>query len=225
MPSTIQTTTYAHSDWTIQWNSYPEGALSVNIKITNAFYEHLNLRPVTQSEEDLTLFKRLFQNATVMEKYGNRQVKTDEQVSSLLKTWSCRWKQGDPFSAFTISTEKNGSFGVWNLGHGNAGGEAQPAVLLQEKFWGHKVAKDVGYAMLGYAYTTVEEGYTVEGAPLNTILVTASTDNTASNIGLINAGFTSKGQQTVDGVVKEVYTLSMDVLKKRFEGTVQKITP
>ncbi len=168
---------YESSDQTIKvtYNRTPDGALRVTIETARLF-----LRSVEHTEEDVTAYAGMTKKKNVMISYASGKTMSREEIEATIKNrWAKRWNDNDPFSGFAVFKKDTKEFiGHVAIGHGDDPGEAQLGFLFKKKHWNqHFATEAVGAITKVYAPTTLKEGYTVEGKPVDNITALASPTN------------------------------------------------
>lgn len=162
------------------------------------------------SDKIKDLFKVTFSDPTMMEKYEDGEVYTEQEYESMIPKMSFRYSHGHPFIAF-IATENNtdkvvGYHGMNSCfddkGHGISN-TAQVAYIFNKKLYPQKYVgyENTGALILGYAKELAENKVYVNqsfdkeiekyigGTVFTTLSATARTDNGASIAILKNLGF------------------------------------
>ncbi|HSW86165.1 MAG TPA: GNAT family N-acetyltransferase [Rhabdochlamydiaceae bacterium] len=144
--------------------------------------DRLHIRSVESSEKDYNSYAPLFGDKDVMQKFGTGETMTKEQIQERIdNVWAKRWLNQDPYSGFAIFKKNTDEFvGHITLGH-SAPGEAALAYLIKKHHWNNKYTTEAATAVVEYAPATVEEGYILDGKPLERIVATARTDNPYSS--------------------------------------------
>ncbi len=151
-------------------------ALSVTIDTKN-----LHMRTVVK--DDCDSYVKLFGDPDVMGKFATGETKTKEETESRIEgVWMKRWRQNDPYNGLAVFEKSTSDFvGHVVLGHGDRAGESQLAYLFLKNHWGKGFGSEAVSAVVkNYAPATIDEGYTLEGETLDTIVATARPDNLAS---------------------------------------------
>lgn len=161
-----------HSDITFHVDA--SDTLSVFIET-----DRLYLRSVSESEDDCDRYAALFGDAVVMEKYGSGTVDREKIVARIKNVWAKRWKEKDPYSGLAVFEKSTEEFlGHVVLGHGDAAGQSALAYLFRVNHWHKGFGKEAVAAVVqDYAPAMVQEGYLLDGEPLNEIDATARPDN------------------------------------------------
>jgi ribosomal-protein-alanine N-acetyltransferase len=175
--------------------------------------ERLLITSVESNEVEHNNYAALFGDKNVMEKYGTGQTKPKEEIQKRIDdVWVRRWKAGDPYSGLSVSKSDNDDFlGHIILGHGDRAGESELAYLFHQSAWGKGYGTEAVTAVVrGYAPATVQQGYTLNGEPLRTIVATARVDNPASCRILEKVGMHTICAKERYGALRYHYSVDLD---------------
>lgn len=162
----------------IQFFSDENCGLSVTIHT-----KRLHIRSVEATEAEYDRYARLFGDQDVMTKFATGETTTRDAIKEKIKSvWRERWDTHDPYSGLAVFKKGTEDFvGHVVLGHGDHPGEAELAGLWNTDFWRQGYGFEAATAIVQeYAPATVQEGYLLNGKPLQTIFATARVDNEAS---------------------------------------------
>jgi [ribosomal protein S5]-alanine N-acetyltransferase len=177
--------------------------------------DNLHIRSV--EEGDLDSYAALFGDKDVISKYATGQTKTREEMETRIKdTWVKRWHQKDPYAGLAVFKTATDEFlGHVILGHGDAAGQSELAYLFAKGHWHKGVGTEAVTAVVQeYAPATVEEGYILDGKPLEKITATARSDNPFSVKILTKLGMHKTGEEEKYGAVRQFFSIGLDELKK-----------
>ena len=177
--------------------------------------DKLHIRSV--EEGDLDSYAALFGDKVVISKYATGQTKTREEMETRIKdTWVKRWHQKDPYSGLAVFEKATDEFlGHVILGHGDEAGQSELAYLFMKDHWHKGVGTEAVTAVVHeYAPATVEEGYALDGKPLEKIMATARPDNLPSVKILTKLGMHKTGEEEKYGAVRHFFSIGLGELKK-----------
>lgn len=173
----------------------------------------LHIRSVQAA--DLDSYAALYADRDVMGKFADGSTKSREDIQKRIEnSWVKRWQTNDPYSGLAITTKATREFvGHIILGHGDVPGESEVAILTRKKFWNQGYGSEAMTALIRhYAPRTFQQGYLVEGKPLQLIRATSRPDNVASRKILKKIGFVHRETEEKYGAIRHHYTLAMDAL-------------
>ena len=172
----VHTSTY-HKNAEIHFLTNSQGALFVTIDT-----ERLHIRSIESTEEDLARLASLFGDENVMDKFFTGQPITPDETRGWVDDWTTRWRENNPYSAFAIFSKDTKDFlGMAVMGLSDTPGVSQLSYLFHPRYWNKGYASETAAALVTeYAPATVQQGYALEGKPLERIVATARVDNPAS---------------------------------------------
>ncbi len=170
--------------------------------------------PVEATEAHYADYFSLFNDPVVVERYLEGKPLSMESLQKRIDTvWAKRWtEEKDPFSAFKVLDKKTGAFiGHGVLGHGDRPGQAEGAGLLKRAHWGYGYGTELANVFLKvYVPALIQEGYTVEGKPLDQITATVRLDNPASKRIMEKLGLKMVEETELYGATR--YRFALDIL-------------
>lgn len=175
----------------------------------------LRMRSIEASPEEYARFITLFCNAQVMEKFGNGQPKTMEEVVSLVDKLAKRWRDQDPYSGFAVfkreaSSGQDTFMGYAVLGHGDDPGEASFALVESVENWNQGYGSEIAKALVqDYALANVEKGYKLEGYRVTKVTALSRLDNIGSHTVLTRAGMGVIGHKEEYMAMRNQYSLDL----------------
>jgi len=178
--------------------------------------DRLHIRSVEATEDEYDRYAALFGSKDVMEKFATGQTKTREEMQTRINdVWVKRWREHDPYSGLAIFRKDTKEFvGHVVLGHGDQPGEAELAGLGNQGFWEKGYGSEAATAIVQeYAPATVQEGYLLEGKPLEKIVATARPDNPASGRILEKIGMKFARAEEKHGAMRHHYAMYLNVLQ------------
>jgi RimJ/RimL family protein N-acetyltransferase len=148
---------------------------------------------VTDSNEDIEFYTKLFGDPEVMRDYATGETKDRAYVENRIRdSWNKRWKEEkSPYSGMiVIERQSSNPIGHIVMGHGDLPGVSEVAGLGLKEFWGRGYAKEALDALInGFAPKVIEKGYLLEGKPLEKVTATAKPTHEATVKLLQGAGF------------------------------------
>lgn len=185
-----------------------ENALTVNIDT-----ERLFMRSVQAKEFDYENYAALYKSPEVMEKFGTGCTIHREAIETSIKdVWAKRWHDNDPYSSLATFEKSTDRFiGHVMLGHGDKKpGEAGIFYLFKKEIWGKGYGSEaVSSVVQEYAPAIVQEGYQVNGKPLEAIKASARPDNIGSIRILEKVGMQSIGEEEIYGHMRKKFILTL----------------
>src|SRR3990167_1103777 len=160
-------------------------------------------------------YASLFGDPHVMEKFATGQIKTKEEITARINgVWVKRWRENDPYAGFAVFHQETDDFlGHIVLGHGTQAGESELAYLLKRPHWNKGYGTEAVRAVVReYAPATVQEGYTLEGKPLETITATVRPDNPASERILQKVGMHFVRAEEKQSALRHHYSIGLSEL-------------
>lgn len=198
-------------DSEINFFSNEEGALFVTIDT-----DRLHIRSVKATEAEYDRYAALFGSQDVMEKYATGQTKTRDEIRTRIEdVWVKRWCEHDPYAGLAVFIKDTGEFiGHVVLGHGDTAGESEIAYLFHKPHWGKRYGSEAVTAIVKeYASATVQEGYTLEGKPLEKIVATARPDNPAACRILEKVGMHFVSEEEKYGATRYHYSIDLSEIQ------------
>ncbi len=195
----------------ISFFSDDQAGLSVTIDT-----EHLHIRSIEATEDEYNRYADLFGNRDVMEKFATGQTKTREEIKTRINAvWVKRWHECDPYSGFAVFKKGTNEFlGHVVLGHGDRPGVTELAGLGYQSFWDKGYGSEAATAMVReYAPATVQEGYLLDGKPLERIIATARPDNPASGRILEKTGMQLVRKEEKYGAMRHHYAILLNAIQ------------
>ena len=177
------------------------------------YTERLRLEAIKPGHTDDCV--ELFGSEKVMEKFAERKPRSKESVVSRINdSWLKRWKQNDPFSAFSIfRIDDDNYIGNIIVGYGDKPGQSEMARLLKHRFWKNGYGTESAGAMIyGFAPEVIQRGYLLEGKPLSQITATSTIDNIGSWKSLEKVGMHKVDSIKKYDIEKLVYAIDMSTL-------------
>lgn len=173
--------------------------------------ERLHIRNI--KKEDFNHYETLFGDPTTMETFAEGKTYTSEELAHLInEIWVKRWQKHDPYSALAIfNNDQNEFIGHVMLGPGNKKpGEAELGYVIQKERWGHGYAAEAATAVVKeFGPALVQEGYPINGKPLERIFATASMDNEGSQRVLQKVGMQQENQEEKHGAMRTLYSMDL----------------
>jgi ribosomal-protein-alanine N-acetyltransferase len=162
---------------------YTKDNLHIQIKT-----ERLVIRSTMQEDEEN--FAAMTADPIVMEKFGTGVSWEEKNVKDRMSIWLKRWKDHDPYSAYSILDKKSGEFiGIITIGHSSPG-ESEPSYIINRRFWGKGFGSEAADAVFqSLIPRLMMRNYDLENKPLKKLVATARLDNPASQQMLKGVGF------------------------------------
>ncbi len=179
--------------------------------------ERLHIRSVEAKEEDYTCFAALFGDKEVMCKFATGATRTKEEITDRIKDpWVKRWNGNDPYSALAVFKQDSDDFvGTVVLSHDKPG-VSELAYLVMQACWNRGFGKEaVTPIVREYAPATVEEGYLLDGKPLQKVIATARPDNPYSCKILAGLGMQFTGEEEKYGALRHRYAIELKDIGNR----------
>lgn len=174
--------------------------------------DRLHIRSVESSEKDYNSYASLFGDKDVMEKFATGEPKTKEQIQDRIdNVWVKRWLKNDPYSGLAVFKKDTDEFvGHVALGHADVAEESELAYLFMKCHWNKRYATEsVTPVVEEYAPATVEEGYILDGKPLERIVATAQPSNIYSCRMLKQLGMHMVKEEEKHGALKQHYSIDL----------------
>lgn len=213
LSTSVSNTHVYHGNSEINFFTNDQNALAVTIDT-----ERLHIKSVEPTESNYNNYAALFGDQEVMEKFATGQTKTkDEMRTRINEIWARRWRERDPYSGLAVFKNDTDDFlGHVVLGHGDAAGESELAYLFNRSYWKKGYGTEVVTAIVKeYAPATLQEGYTLEGRPLEKIVATARPDNPASVRILEKVGMHFLSKEQKYGAERYHYSIDLTELQKK----------
>jgi ribosomal-protein-alanine N-acetyltransferase len=213
LSSSVSSTHIYRGDSEINFFLNEQGELSVTIDT-----ERLHIRSVASTEADYDRYGALFGDQDAVNLFAVGATKTRAEIQARIdNVWVKRWKGNDPYAGLAIFKRDTDDFlGHVVLGHGDEAGEAEIAGLSSRVNWRKGYGSEVGRLLVNeYAPATVQEGYTIEGKPLERIAATASPSNPASCRILEKLGMKIVRVEEKYGSLRHHYSINLAELQEK----------
>ncbi len=177
----------------------------------------LHIRTVEATESEYENYAALFGDEVVMSKFGSGNTRTKENLIGRIQGWVARWQTLDPYAGLSVFDKDTKEFlGHIVLGHSVAPGESELAYIFHQEYWGKGYGKEAVRAIVEeYAPATVQEGYTLDGKPLQKIVATTRTDNIASVSILERLGMHLDKEEEKFGAKRHHYSIELNEIQKK----------